>query len=66
MIDKFLNFIRGSVRPIVTYTVIGYLCALTYKVASQFASEQMALLIVGAFISLVSAIAGFWFASRNK
>ncbi len=69
MIDRwtqFLNFIRGSVRPIVTYMVVGYLCAITWKVVDGFASEQMALLVVGAFIALVSSLSTYWFATREK
>lgn len=66
MIDKILDFIRGSVRPIVTYMVVGVLCILTYRIGFKFATEQIALLIIGAFISLTATLSTYWFVTREK
>lgn len=63
---QFLTFIRGSVRPLVTYAVIGVLCAITFKLVQDFANEQIAQMVLGAFIALVSVLSAFWFADRKK
>lgn len=62
----FVNVIRGLVRPLISLGVVAVLCLIVYQIVRAFISEQIALMVLGAFIALVSAITAFWFASRNQ
>ena len=62
----FVNTVRGLVRPVISLGVIGVFCLITYKIVLLFVSEQIALMVLGAFIALVSTLSAFWFATRRK
>ena len=61
-----VNIIRGLVRPLISLGVVAVFCLITYKIALLFVTEQIALMVLGAFIALVSTLGAFWFASRNQ
>ena len=61
-----MNLLRASVRPIVTFTIIAILGAITYKLVGQFANIDMANTALIAMISTGSVIMGFWFGNRKS
>lgn len=69
----FLDFLRGSVRPVVTYLFAGTLCAVVVRMTwgvqivqvVDLSAEVWAGLLSGFMVSLATVIA-YWFASRNN
>lgn len=61
-----LAVIRGLVRPIVTYLVVGTLIAVVLYLVFHFGDQDAVDRVLEAFLILVTAITAFWFASRNQ
>jgi len=64
--DKWLDFIRGCVRPVLTVSGFGTVLFLTIRLALEFANEQIALALVGLVTGSVTTMMGFWFRGRVK
>lgn len=61
-----IEALRGLVRPVVTFAVIGALVGVVIYLAIRFGDADITKLVVGAFLSLVSVLGTFWFVSRNN
>lgn len=63
--EEVVGFIRGLVRPIITFLVIAALVSILVYLVTKFADAEMAKTVVVAFLTLVTAITAFWFGSRR-
>lgn len=64
-IDKWLNLIRGLIRPILSLVVIGILATLTIMLAGRFADKEVAIALIYFFTGAGTTILGFWFGERK-
>ena len=72
----FLDFFRGSVRPTVTYYLVGLTTALTYKIFAlldgmekAYSSEQLIALVqqsILVILYITSTVVLWWFGTRSK
>ena len=60
-----LELLRASVRPVVTYIVVGCIMALGIKLALRFADADMAKTIVVMILGAGTMIIGVWFGGRQ-
>lgn len=60
-----LDFLRGSVRPILTYLFSLPFIGLAVYAFIKFGTEELANGIVTGFIGIVGVIAGIYFQSRS-
>lgn len=65
--SKFLQVLRGAVRPIVTLALVGALVIAFLRVLWTAALPQDTLVsIVVGFIATVGTVVGVWFGARNR
>ena len=60
-----IETIRGLVRPIVTFLVVGTLVGVVVVLIIKFADLEMAKDVVTSFLILVTAVTAFWFGQRT-
>lgn len=60
-----MQLLRTSVRPVVTFTIIAVLGAITHRLVERFADVDMAKTALVAMIATGSTIIGFWFGARK-
>lgn len=60
-----IETIRGLVRPVVTFLVVITLLAVTFILVLKYADQDIARLVVEAFLILVATVTGYWFGSRT-
>lgn len=63
---NFLNNLRGSVRPVLTYLFATPFVGLAVYAFVKFGTEELAFGIVTGFIAIVGTISGIYFQSRNQ
>ena len=63
--DK-LKFIRGIVRPTVTWAVIAAMLGIGVFLAVKYATQGMADKVVEDIVIMAGMIAAFWFGSRTS
>jgi len=61
-----LNFLRGSVRPILAYLFSAIFATLVILAALGYVEKDLAGKIVIAFLPIASMIAALYFQSRNN
>jgi len=64
--DKWLNFIRGIVRPFITISGWTAILILAIWLAVKFADKDIALAIIGIVTGTMATIIGFWFRGRTE
>ena len=62
----FLDNLRGSVRPVLTYLFSTAFVALAVIAFARFGTEQMAYGLVMGLVGIVGMIAGIYYQSRNQ
>lgn len=63
---KMLDFLRGSVRPILAYIFSIAFVVLVFAAALGYIEKDLAGKIVIAFLPIASMIAALYFQSRNS
>jgi len=63
---NFIDLLRASVRPVVTFIIVIFIALLTYKLVGKFGTEQMALMGFGSVLGTGATIIGFWFGGRKS
>ena len=63
--EKWLEFIRGCVRPIVTISGWIAILVLGVMLALRFADRDIALTIIALITGSMTTILGFWFRERG-
>ena len=63
--DKWLNFIRALVRPIVTWTGWFVFLVIAVILILRFADANLAQTIATAFTGIIATLIGFWFGQRR-
>ena len=64
--EKALKFLRGSVRPVLTYLFAAPFVGLVVYAFIRFGTPDLALSLIMAFVAIVGMIAGLYFQSRNQ
>jgi len=64
-IDKAIELIRASVRPLVTIVGFFTVCTLVLKLGFQFGDREIALFIIGEFFGFLGAMIAWWFKERS-
>ena len=64
--NKWLDLIRGLVRPILTVAGFVGLLYLTIKLALEYADREIVFGLIGAVGSAVTMMIGFWFNQRAR
>lgn len=54
---EYLDFLRGSVRPVVTYVLVGAFVVLTFQHPDDLIKD---------FVLLTGVAFGYWYASRKN
>lgn len=62
---SIVETVRGLVRPIVTFLVVGALVGVVVFLVTKFANLEMAKDVVTSFLILVTAVTAFWFGQRT-
>ena len=65
MIDKALTLIRGLVRPILTFAIIGIIAGLTFKCAALYLVKEAATMLVGFVAGAGTTVMAYWFGERK-
>jgi len=63
--DKWLEFLRGLVRPYIAYVFSFVFACLAIYLVIRFADADIAKTFVVGFISVVSLIIGFYYGQRQ-
>jgi len=63
--DKWLDLIRGLVRPVVTWTGWFAFLAIAVLLILRFADANLAQTIATAFTGIIATLIGFWFGTRG-
>jgi len=64
--DKIIEALRASVRPVSTYGVIGSLLYMVVTLGFQYADEEMAKQATSVFFGIVGTVVGVWYGSRTS
>lgn len=62
--DRVIDFLRGSVRPVVTYLCVGSLLYLVTKYMTEELAEQLLPIIVPMLLDLTATVVVWWFGGR--
>ena len=63
--DKWLDFLRGFVRPYVAYILISVFAGLVAYAFVKFGDAEMAKTLIVAFVGIVGTIVGVYFGMRS-
>ncbi|GAI94599.1 unnamed protein product [marine sediment metagenome] len=63
--EEWLNFIRGLVRPILTFAIIGILAGLVFVFAGKFMDTEIARALLFFFTGAGTVVLGYWFGERK-
>ena len=63
--DKWLDLIRGLVRPVITWTGWFAFLAIAVVLILRFADVSLAQTIATAFTGIIATLIGFWFGQRK-
>ena len=63
--DKWLDLIRGLVRPIITWTGWFAFLVIAVILILRFADGNLARTIATAFTGIIATLIGFWFGQRK-
>ena len=61
-----LNFLRGFVRPYISYLLSSVFAAIVVYAFIKYSDAEMAKTLVAAFLGIVGTIAGVYFGMRNR
>jgi len=64
-VDKWLDLIRGLVRPVITWTGWFAFLAIAVILILRFADDNLAQTIATAFTGIIATLIGFWFGQRK-
>ena len=62
---KILEVIRGLVRPILTFGIVGSLVALAIILALRYADKDVAIPLIMFLTGAGATILGYWFGERK-
>ena len=62
---NFLDGLRGSVRPLVTFALIGVILGMVFKFAAPYIDKDAAQLVVGFVIGSGTTVMAYWFGERK-
>ena len=63
--DKWLDLIRGLVRPVITWTGWFAFLAIAVVLILRFADANLAQTVATAFTGIIATLIGFWFGQRK-
>lgn len=63
--EKWLEFLRGLVRPYIAYVFSGVFTGLVVYAFIKFGDADMAKTIIVGFVGIVGAIIGFYYGQRQ-